>query len=582
MKRSAAEMFLKKSKRPNGRIQLSIVKAYRNPLTGKNAHKQVSYLGYLDEYDGVYSDPISHFTELAKKMTEEEKSNKSIELSIDMSEILVEDTNDLKNTGFLALSFIYHKLNIHTFLINRQRGLKSSLPLNNIMKLLVFERILNPGSKIAAYNNKELYFDKFNFSSRTMYRAFDQFSKHKENLLLDLHENIRMHYGRDTTNVFYDVTNYYFHIDQQTDLIRKGLSKDKKGKPIIQMGLLLDNAGIPINYKLFSGNTTDFETLLPVLSELKQEYRLNRIIVVADKGLNSGSNKAYNIIKGDGYIFSRSIRGTKANQDVKEYVLSKNDYREIGTQGFKIKSKVVPTEITINDVNGKNRTVIVDEKHVAFYSPKYDRRAKHKRNELIEKANKLISSKLGYTSASNYGALKYIVGLELDKATGELNPIDKKIKPFLDIDKISEEEKYDGYYSIVTSELDMLDEEIIERYRGLWQIEDTFKVTKTHLETRPVYVQTESSIEAHFLTCFLSLVILRLLEKELENLYPVSQLIKSLKKARVDSFHMNFFKAVYYDEVLKTIQEKLEIPFNKKYMTLSDIKNMISDTKNIS
>lgn len=574
-------MFLKKTKQANDRIYLSIVKGYRDPVTKKVKQKQVLAIGYLDEFVDKYSNPIAHFTQVAKQMTEEENANKQVEISIDMNEKLEMDSNDMKNIGFAALSKIYHKLGIHTFLINRTRGLQSNMPLNNIMKLLIYERILNPGSKIAAFDNKDYYFENFDFSSRSVYRALSHFRKHKERLILDLHENISMKYGRDTSNVFYDVTNYYFHIDQQTEMIRKGMGKDKKGKPIIQMGLLLDNAGIPINYKLFSGNTTDFETLLPVLSKLKEDYNLDRVIVVADKGLNSGSNKAYNIIEGDGYIFSRSIRGTKASQEIKDFVLNEDGYRKIGTDGFKIKSKVMPTTITIKNKKGKIKKVDIDEKHVAFYSEKYDKRAKHKRRETLEKAEKLISSKLGYTTASNYGAMKYIVGMILDKKTGELTEADKDIKPFIDYDLIAEEEKYDGYYSIVTSELDMSDEEIIDRYRGLWKIEETFKVTKTNLETRPVYVQTMDSIEGHFLTCFLSLVILRLLEKELEGKYSVGEIVNSLSKASVDHLQMNLYKSVYYDEVLQSIQGKLDVHFNKKFLTLDDIKNMISSTKKV-
>lgn len=571
-------MFLKRDIRAQGRIFLTIVKSYRDPITKKSKHQQVLKVGYLDELEKQFNDPISHFQNLAKKMTEEEEVNRFLEIKLDANDTLEVGDNHLKNIGYLALSKIYHQLGIHQFLINRERGLKASIPLNSIMKLLVYERIMNPSSKKATYENKDNFFENFNFDERTLYRALPHFAKFKEKFILNLHENITMKFGRDTVNVFYDVTNYYFHIDQQNDLIRKGLSKDKKGKPIIQMGLLLDNAGIPINYKLFSGNTNDFETLLPVLAELKSDYNLKRVIVVADKGLNSGSNKAYNIIKGDGYIFSRSIRGTKANQEIKDYVLSNEGYREIGTDGFKIKSKIMPTIIIVKDADGKDQKVEIDEKHVAFYSPKYAKRAKHKRDEVIEKANKIISSKLNYTNVSNYGAMKYIIGMTLDKTTGELTE-ENNVKPFLNTDIIEEEAKYDGYYSIVTSELDMPDEEIIERYRGLWKIEESFRVTKSSLETRPVYVRREDSIEAHFLTCFLSLVVLRLLQQELGNEYSVDQIINSLNKANVVHLSMNNYQACYYDNILNKIQEKTSIGFNKKYITLDDIKKMQSTTK---
>lgn len=571
-------MYLKQSIQANNRVFLSIIKSYRDPITKKSKQKTVMSIGFLDELENQYDNPIKHFKQLAKQMTEEENKHKEIELTLDMSEKIDSNTNDIKNIGFSVLSKVYHMLGIHKFMINRERGLKANIPLNNILKLLIYERILNPCSKFAAHENKDNYFENFDFPLKSIYRALPILAKHKDKLLLELHENISMKYGRDTSNVYYDVTNYYFHMDQQTDLIRKGLGKDKKGKPIIQMGLLLDKAGLPITYKLFSGNTTDFETLLPILSELKSNYNLNRVIVVADKGLNSSTNKAYNIIKGDGYIFSRSVRGTKASKEIKDYVLDDKGYKEIGDD-FKIKSRIYPTVITVKNTHGKDVKVDIDEKHVVFFSRKYAERSRHKRNESISKALKLIDSPSKYAKANSYGAMKYIKGMKLDKKTGELTKARKDILPRLDDELIKEEEKFDGYYSIVTSELDMPDSQVIEKYRGLWKIEETFKITKSQLQTRPAYVRTQGGIQGHFLTCFLSLLILRILEMEIGNVFSTEKIIESLKNSNVVHLKMNYYKVVYYDEVLKLIDNNLNTNLNQKYLTLDGIKKMITDTK---
>ncbi len=571
-------MFLKQDKRPNGRIYFSIVKSYRDPITKKNKQKAMESIGFYDELINNYKDPVTHFKQLAKQMTEEAKVVNDFEVTFNMNEELDIDTDDLKNIGFFALSTIYHELGIHKFMINRERGLKANIPLNNILKLLIYERILNPCSKFATHVNKNCYLENFEFPLKSVYRALPILAKHKDKLLLELHENISMLYGRDTSNVFYDVTNYYFHKTKETEMIRKGMGKDRKGKPIIQMGLLLDKAGLPITYKLFSGNTTDYETLLPVLSELKADYNLKRVIVVADKGLNSGTNKAYNIIKGDGYIFSRSIRGTKASKEIKDYVLDERGYQWIGAD-YKIKSRVYPTKITIKDKNNKSIKVEIDEKHVVFFSRKYARRTKHKRNESISKALKLINSPSKYAKAENYGAMKYIVGMNLDKKTGELTKSMKNALPQLNEELINEEEKYDGYYSIVTSELDMADSEIIKKYRGLWKIEETFKITKTQLKTRPTYVWSEEGIEGHFLTCFLALLILRILELKTKGTYSIEKLVDALSKANVYHLKMNYYKAVYYSKVLECIDNNLGTKFKQKYLTLKSIKKMISDTK---
>lgn len=570
-------MFLKKDLRPNGRLYLSIVKSYRDPQSKVNKQKAVSSVGFLDELQNLYDDPIAHFTEVAKQMTEEEKKIQTIELTINHQEFMSTDTNDLKNIGFSALSKIYHELGIHKFWINKERGLKAKYPLNNIMKLLVYDRILHPGSKLSTYENRTSYVENFDFPLESLYRSLTIFAKHKDNLLRDIHENICMNYGRDTSNVFYDVTNYYFHTEEETSLIAKGFSKDRKGKPIVQMGLLMDKNGLPITYELFRGNTTDYETLLPVLSKLKQNYNLKRAIVVADKGLNSGSNKAYNIIKGDGYIFSKSIRGTKADKEFKTYVLEEEGYRQLG-EHYKIKSRIYPTLITVKDKNDKPVKVSIDEKHIVFYSEKYAKRTKALRDKTIAKALHLITSKSNYTKAENYGAMKYIKGMKLDTVTGELK-VSKNVIPVLNTELIEEEEKYDGYYSIVTSELDMPEEEVIEKYRGLWKIEESFKITKTQLKSRPVYVKTEDHIEAHFLSCFLSLLILRMLETKIDRKYSIKDIVESLKKSNVDLLEMNQYKAVYYDEILKELDECIGTNLGKRYLTLSEIKKMISDTK---
>lgn len=571
-------MFLKKDPRPNGRLYLSIVKSYRDPKTKANKQKAILSVGFMDELEKLYPDPIAHFTEVARQMTEEEKQAQTFEFTIQNDEVMDIGTNDLKNIGFAALSKIYHELGIHSFLINRERNLRAKHPLNNIMKLLVYDRILHPASKLASYKNKDMYVENFDFSIDSLYRSLKIFAKHKQALIRDIHENVKMSYGRNTSNVYYDVTNYYFHTEEENALIAKGFSKDKKNKAIVQMGLLMDKNGLPMTYELFRGNTNDFETLLPVLSDVKKNFNLERVIVVADKGLNSGSNKAYNIIKGDGYIFSRSLRGSKATEEVRQYALNQDDYKQIG-DGYKIKSRVYPTDIWVENQNGKKVKVLIDEKHIVFYSEKYAQRAMHKRNETIAKAMKLISSPALYSKAENYGALKYIKGMKLNKETGELYPEKKGIIPFIDEELIQAEEALDGYYSIVTSELDMPDNEVIEAYRGLWEIEESFKITKTQLEARPVYLTLEEHIEAHFLTCFISLLLLKILSMKTGGQFSEGILIESLRKANVDLLEMNKYKGVYYDEVLKCIDDAIGTHLGRKYWNLQDLKKSISDTK---
>lgn len=568
-------MFLKKDRKPNGRIYLSIVEGYRESTTGKTKHRKVKSLGYVDELEKEFDDPISHFTEVAKQMTLEANQN-SIPLNFSFSSGETIDSSSVlrKNLGFVVLSFFYHKLDIAKFFINRQRNLNIKYSLNNIFQLLVYSRALNPCSKKEAFETRNNLFLDVELGINDLYRSLDYFNHYKDALLLHLHEMIRLNYGRDTKNVYYDVTNYYFEIKEPDDFRKKGVSKENRTNPIVQMGLLIDNQGLPISYKLFEGNTNDSETLMPVLDDLKDDYGLGKVIVVADKGINTGENIAYNIIKKNGYIYSQTVRGGTA--ELKKYVLNEKGYI-VNSDGFKIKSRVVTTKIWIVNDKGKRVQVDIDQKQVVFYSPDYDKRAKYERSKAVEKAGKLmVKAKNG--SLSKNGAAKYIKSTKVDKQTGEIPKLSEM--HCLDSDKILEEEKYDGYYAIVTSELNMPNEEILAAYRNLWKIEESFKITKTDLKTRPVHVSTKEHIEAHFLTCFVALLLLRLLQLNTDGKYSTKLLVDEINNITGTYLDKNYYMLDYYSDIVKEFGELTGNDFSKRFMTLSQIKNIISQVKN--
>lgn len=565
------KMFLKKDKRPNGRIYLSIVKGFRDPITKKNKQRAVKSIGFLDEFEDIYEDPIEHFKNLAKKMTEEEKLNNApLEFSFDRLESVMNNEVLRKNFGFVVLSYIYHKLNIHSFLDNKQQSLNIDFSLNKILQALSFLRVIEPCSKKKSTELLEKYFMDSNFSIDDVYRSLDYFCKYKNELILHIHEYIRCEYGRNLNNVFYDVTNYYFESDED-DFRKKGVSKEHRPNPIVQMGLLMDDEGIPITFKLFEGNTNDCNTLMPVLDELKKDFNLGRVIVVADKGMHTGENIAYNVIHKNGYIYSKSVRGS--SKEVKDYVLNPNGYKNMGDE-YKFKSRVVNTNIWITNAKGEKVQVEIEQKQVVFYSEKYARKARNDRQKVLDKANKLIKLKKG---SLNKGAYKYIKDEYIDKETGEI--LEKGNYLYIDEDRIAEEEKYDGYYLIVSSELNMPDKEIIERYKGLWKIEESFKITKSQLKSRPVYVRKKDHIEAHFFICFLSLILIRLLEKETNYQFSVSELINSIKNLSVTYLDENYYMLDYVDDVSKSFSNILNTDITKRFWKQSDIKNLIANSK---
>jgi hypothetical protein len=313
---------------------------------------------------------------------------------------------------------------------------------------------------------------------------------------------------------------------------------------------------------------------MPILDKVKRDYDVGRIIVVADKGINTADNIAFNLAKGDGYVYSQTVRG--ANKELKDYVLDESGYRHIG-ENYKIKSRLYPREIAVSNAKGGRTKVRIDEKQVIFYSADYDRRAKAEREATLLKAIDLVNNPSRYNKATSYGAAKYVKNLVFDPKTGEI--ITTKEKPVFDEKKLREEEKFDGYYAIVTSEWKKNDEEIIEIYRGLWRIEEAFKVTKSDLETRPVYLSRNDHIEAHFLICFTSLVIVRLLALCLDNKYSISKIVESLNKLSGTLLEENWYVFDYADEITKAITENLGVDLGHKYLRLGDIKKILGATK---
>lgn len=565
-------MFLKKDKRPNGRIYLSIVKSYRDPVDKKPKQEKVKTLGYVDELEKEYEDPIAYFTAYAQQLTQAEKEAQSpIKFTFDPNEQVDSSQVLRKNIGYFALSWLYHQLKLDQFWNSRQQSLSMDYSLNHVFQCLGFLRILKPCSKRKSHQLTQNFFFPYDFSLDDTYRALDYFIQYKEAFITHLYEEIQARQPRDVRNVYYDVSNYYFETNIEDDLRKKGYSKERKNKPIVQMGLLLDNQGIPMTYRLFKGNTHDSQTLMPVLDELKQSYQFDRIIVIGDRGINSGENMAYQLLHKNGYIYSQTIRG--GSEILKNYVLDESDYIQLN-EDFKYKSQKVATNIWVVNTKGKRVQVEVDQKQVVFYSAKYARRNAKERQKSIDKALSLIQS--GETKLDQ-GARKYIKQSAMDPETGEI--IELALSDYLDTERIEEEKKYDGYYLLVTSELEMPDMEIIENYRGLWQIENAFKVTKSVLETRPVYVSRQTRIESHFLICFTALTLLRLLEIELEQQFSPERLIESLNQLSVTYLTQNYYMLDYRDEVTEALSERLGIDFTQRFWTQNELRIAHSDAK---
>lgn len=571
-------MYLQQSKnKKTGRTHLAIVHKYRDKDTKKIRSKTIKTLGYLDVLEKDYDDPVAYFTAMAKEMDDARKrENASYTITIGKQECLDIGTDNVKNFGYAALSRIYHELGIHTFLKNRQRHTRHGFDANVITQMLVYSRLLYPSSKKSAYENRGRFFEKTDYSRDDVYRCLTFLSKQRESLQVWLDRKVSEKYGRDASILYYDVTNYYFETDDPNGFLMKGVSKEHRPNPIVQMGLFIDSNGLPLTYELFPGNTNDCLTYRPNLQRVKRDFDYGRVITVADKAMTTGDNIWYTKTapSKDGYVFSMSVRG--ADKELKNYVLDESGYEWLGTE-YKRKSRRYPRTILVTSVTGKKIKKTADEKQVVFWSEKYARRAKAERAAALLKAEDMTRNPGSYNKSTSYGAAKYIKKINFDEETGEILAASSTLE--IDYDKLREEEALDGYYVIVTSEMEESDDRVIDMYRGLWKIEESFKVTKSHLESRPVYVWTREHIEAHFLTCFIALLIIRILEMKLGNAYSTERILASLKKSNCIFAGENLYLFSFYNEVLEAVGKATGTKYNQRILSLGEIKKILGATK---
>lgn len=581
-------MFVRKNSTSNGRILLTFARSFRE--NGKIKQKHVETIGYLDELEKLYPDPFAHFREIAKQRTDEESlTNEPIHIVCDPSAKISDHEIGLKNFGYSIFEKLYHELGIHTFFQRHENRLNIDFNLNSIFRLLVYSRILSPGSKKQAFEQQGQFFENLAPSLDSVYRSLDYFDRFGLDLQKWLCNSVEKQYGRDRQLAYYDVTNYYFEIDEEDELRRRGPSKEHRPNPIVQMGLLLDSQGLPLTYHLFPGNQSEKLSLNPIMNRTKEEFGLGRLVVVADKGLNCGDNIAYQIASGNGYVYSQSIRG--ADQEFKRYVLDQSDYKANGEHS-KCKSRIYPKEITFTDSNGKKKKQRIDQKQVVFFSQDYADKARYERCRTIAKAKKYLKTPSLLARSLTYSAASYIKGIQIND-DGEI--IEANTKLYLDEAKIQEEEQFDGYYSIVTSEMDCSDSKIIEIYHGLWKIEETFKISKSDFKTRPIYVSLESHVEAHFLSCFVALLLMRILELRMNKAtlpdtrigtkpgqtltFSVFELVDSIRQYTCSSIGENLYNFHYTDDVIQNLDKVFNIDMSKKYRTRGEIKKILASLK---
>lgn len=440
--------------------------------------------------------------------------------------------------------------------------------LQGIVRLLTYGRILEPASKLATMEQNEDYYRPLVKSSNNfnVYDALDVIYANRRQIIQRMNTNISRGIGRNTSNVFYDVTNFFFEVEEPDDdilddegnvlekgLRKMGVSKENRKQPIVQMGLFLDDNGIPISIEMFPGNTLDHLTLRTAMKNTIDTLELERFIFVADRGMYSGTNMCHVLNLGNGYIVSKSLK--KSTQQDREWVLDQRDYTEISPD-FKYKSRIVSRMVTDEDGTRKK----IREKVVVYWSKAFYTREMHENQSFLEFIEKLKANPNGFrVSAAQSRSLKKFMQKDmLHKETGEI--VDsRKLLSLIDDKKLTEFNELMGYYQIVTSELEMDDRDIIDKYHGLTRIEDQFREMKGTLNTRPIYVNTPEHIQAHLLICFIALTMMRIIQHKVKLSLPPdagkslfwtygisgSRLSKALLDWKVEQLSSEYFRMSY-------------------------------------
>lgn len=604
----------------SGKPYLRIVEGKYTNENGKIKIKKkvLKNLGPLSKYDDGKPDFLIRFREKFKNgeldfcdefNTQLKEKKEKISLEFGLDDFILEP----KNIGYFFLNKVYNDLGIDILLNRIKSDSKIEYDLNGIAKMLIFNRILNPSSKKKAFEEKNKYLFPITKCEdiNQVYKALDILNEKSKMIQLRMNTKIKQSLiGRKSDLTYYDVTNYYFETmygdddiyekDENGNIIKdsknnpvikergfrkKGVSKENRKEPIVQMGLFIDNNGIPVSYKLFPGNTQDKTTFKNVLENDIENMDLGKIVIVADNGMNTQENKYLITEQGNGYIVSKSCK--KSWSKMREWALDETDYtiiqNSIGETSFKYKSQINEITLTYRNEDNTKSTKIIKEKEIIYWSKKhYDKEVfQHKKFIEYLESCKDNPDKL---KDKQRRSQEFIDILDIDKETGEVIKTDKLVV-FLD-EKLEKYKETMGFYCIVTSEIESDDQEIINKYHGLSRIEDSFRIIKSDLEGRPIHVWTKEHINAHFLICFIALTIIRIIQYrvlkfENKNTLNVDgwkqgitaeKIKEELNNFNVDKLPNDYFKISRINELINLILHSLNIDFKFENYTLHEIR----------
>ena len=550
----------------------------------KRTNKVVEKLGTLDELKKKLSpqDPIQWAKQYVQKLNEKEKEgSRTILVKYAPNKIIDKDINKLFNGGYLFLEKIYNSLGINKICETITKKYKFSYDLNSILSRLIYGRIIFPSSKLATCELSKKFIEQPNFELQHIYRALEVISKETEFIQSELYKNSLKLSKRNTSVLYYDCTNYFFEIEQESGLKQYGPSKEHRPTPIVQMGLFMDGDGIPLAFGITPGNTNEQTTLTPLEENILNDFNVSKFIVCTDAGLASTANRKFNDKTNRAFITTQSIKKLKKYlmdwaldsngwhlcNDEKSYDISKIENTQEDIEYFK--DKIFFKERWINE-NG------LEQKLIITFSLKYKYYQRQIRKSQIDRAELAINTKSFKIDKVNQNDYKRFISKTNITPDGEI--AEKRV---LSINKklIEKEEKFDGFYGVCTN-LDDNPEEIIKINQRRWEIEESFRIMKSEFKARPVYLSRDDRIIAHFTTCFLSLVLHRYLEKQLEENFTSNEIITTLREMNfIESIGNGYIPTYTRTNLTDTLHEKFGFRTDYEILNNYTLKEILKKIK---
>ena len=496
-------------------------------IGNKTTTKTIEKIGTHEEIKKICGDmdPLEWAKDYAAKRTAEEKSHKQdIILRYSSSTLIDKNIRRSCNAGYLFLQDIYHSLGIHQICDSISEKYKFDYDLNDILSMLVYSRIIAPGSKLSSFESAQGFLEQPKCELHQVYRALEVIAKENDFFQAELYKNSQNVIHRKKEVLYYDCTNYYFEIEDEDDFRKYGVSKEHRPNPIVQMGMFMDADGIPLTFSLFDGSQNEQPSMSPLEKKIIKDFDASDFIVCTDAGLSSTANRKFNSIQGRGFVTTQSIKKLKGF--LQDFCLEDDGWYLPGSDKTyrlsELDEKTDYDKIFYKDrwMNENN----LEQHLIVTYSLKYRNYQRTIRDRQIERAKKIVESPSKLTRNRSNDPKRFI---EQGHCTSD-GEIARKTITSLNQERIDDEEKYDGLYAVCTN-LDHDVSSIIKINQKRWEIEECFRIMKTEFKARPVYLSRKDRITAHFTTCFTALVLYRILEQKLNEKYTCEQLIDTMR-----------------------------------------------------